>query len=120
MALDFVRQIGLEAIARHEEELLEYATERLRREFPESFILGEAPGKGGILSFGIGQIHPFDLGTLLDRMGIAIRTGHHCAEPLLASYGHQAIARASFALYNTREEVDRFFDALHRVVPLLS
>ena len=120
MALDFVREIGLETIARHEEELLEYATERLRREFPESFVLGEAPGKGGILSFGIGQIHPFDLGTLLDRMGIAIRTGHHCAEPLLASYGHQAIARASFALYNTREEVDRFFDALHRVVPMLS
>ena len=120
VALDFVRQIGLETIARHEEELLAYATERLRREFPESFVLGEAPGKGGILSFGIGQIHPFDLGTLLDRMGIAIRTGHHCAEPLLASYGHQAIARASFALYNTREEVDRFFDALHRVVPMLS
>lgn len=120
MALDFVRQIGLETIARHEEELLAYATERLRKEFPESFVLGEAPGKGGILSFGIGQIHPFDLGTLLDRMGIAIRTGHHCAEPLLASYGHQAIARASFALYNTREEVDHFFDALHRVVPMLS
>ena len=120
VALDFVRQIGLETIARHEEELLEYATERLRREFPESFVLGEAPGKGGILSFGIGQIHPFDLGTLLDRMGIAIRTGHHCAEPLLASYGYQAIARASFALYNTREEVDRFFDALHRVIPMLS
>ena len=119
-ALDFVTELGIEAIAAHEEDLLHYATARLKSEFPDSFILGEAPNKGGILSFGIGEIHPFDLGTLLDRMGIAIRTGHHCAEPLLASYGHQAVARTSFGLYNTREEVDRFFDALHRVVPMLS
>ena len=98
---------------------MHYATERLKSEFPDSFILGEALNKGGILSFGIGSIHPFDLGTLLDRMGVAIRTGHHCAEPLLASLGHQAVARASFALYNTREEVDAFFDALHRVAPML-
>ncbi|MBS5872068.1 MAG: cysteine desulfurase, partial [Porphyromonas sp.] len=119
-ALDFVTELGIEAIAAHEEDLLYYATARLKSEFPDSFILGEAPNKGGILSFGIGEIHPFDLGTLLDRMGIAIRTGHHCAEPLLASYGHQAVARASFGLYNTREEVNRFFDALHRVVPMLS
>ena len=119
-ALDFVTELGIEAIAAHEVDLLHYATARLKSEFPDSFILGEAPNKGGILSFGIGEIHPFDLGTLLDRMGIAIRTGHHCAEPLLASYGHQAVARASFGLYNTREEVDRFFDALHRVVPMLS
>ena len=119
-ALDFVTKLGIEAIAAHEEDLLHYATARLKSEFPDSFVLGEAPNKGGILSFGIGEIHPFDLGTLLDRMGIAIRTGHHCAEPLLASYGYQAVARASFGLYNTREEVDRFFDALHRVVPMLS
>ena len=119
-ALDFVTELGIEAIAAHEEDLLHYATARLKSEFPDSFVLGEAPNKGGILSFGIGEIHPFDLGTLLDRMGIAIRTGHHCAEPLLASYGYQAVARASFGLYNTREEVDRFFDALHRVVPMLS
>ena len=118
-ALDFVSEVGIEAIAAHEDALLHYATERLKSEFPDSFILGEAPNKGGILSFGIGSIHPFDLGTLLDRMGVAIRTGHHCAEPLLASLGHQAVARASFALYNTREEVDAFFDALHRVVPML-
>ena len=118
-ALDFVSEIGIEAIAAHEDALLHYATERLKSEFPDSFILGEAPNKGGILSFGIGSIHPIDLGTLLDRMGIAIRTGHHCAEPLLASLGYQAVARASFGLYNTREEVDAFFDALHRVVPML-
>ena len=118
-ALDFVERLGIEAIAHHEEELLAYATERLLREFPESYILGTAPHKGGILSFGIGKIHPFDLGTLLDHMGVAIRTGHHCAEPLLRSYGHEAVARASFGLYNTREEVDYFFEALHRVVPML-
>ena len=111
-ALDFVERLGIEAIAHHEEELLAYATERLLREFPESYILGTAPHKGGILSFGIGKIHPFDLGTLLDHMGVAIRTGHHCAEPLLRSYGHEAVARASFGLYNTREEVDYFFEAL--------
>lgn len=118
-ALDFVSTLGLDEIAAHEEELLHYATERLRGEFDDSYILGTAREKGGILSFGIGQIHPFDLGTLLDRLGIAIRTGHHCAEPLLHSMGHEAVARASFALYNTREEVDRFFEALHRVVPML-
>lgn len=118
-ALDFVSSLGLAEIAAHEEELLHYATERLRGEFEDSYILGTAREKGGILSFGIGQIHPFDLGTLLDRLGIAIRTGHHCAEPLLRSLGHEAVARASFALYNTREEVDRFFEALHRVVPML-
>ena len=118
-ALDFVSTLGLDEIAAHEEELLHYATERLRGEFDDSYILGTAREKGGILSFGIGQIHPFDLGTLLDRLGIAIRTGHHCAEPLLHSMGHEAVARASFALYNTREEVDRFFEVLHRVVPML-
>ena len=118
-ALDFVERLGIEAIAHHEEELLAYATERLLSEFPESYILGTAPHKGGILSFGIGKIHPFDLGTLLDHMGVAIRTGHHCAEPLLRSYGYEAVARASFGLYNTREEVDSFFEALHRVVPML-
>ena len=118
-ALGFVERLGIEAIAHHEEELLAYATERLLREFPESYILGTAPHKGGILSFGIGKIHPFDLGTLLDHMGVAIRTGHHCAEPLLQSYGYEAVARASFGLYNTREEVDYFFEALHRVVPML-
>nr|WP_311144180.1 cysteine desulfurase [uncultured Porphyromonas sp.] len=119
VALDFVERLGIEAIAHHEEELLAYATERLLSEFPESYILGTAPHKGGILSFGIGKIHPFDLGTLLDHMGVAIRTGHHCAEPLLHSYGYEAVARASFGLYNTREEVDYFFKALHRVVPML-
>lgn len=118
-ALDYVEALGIEHIARHEEELLRYATERLLGEFPNAFVLGTAEHKGATLSFGIGQIHPFDLGTLLDQLGIAIRTGHHCAEPLLNHYGHTAIARASFALYNTRAEVDKFIEALHRVVSML-
>lgn len=118
-ALDYVEALGIEHIARHEEELLRYATERLLGEFPDAFVLGTAEHKGATLSFGIGQIHPFDLGTLLDQLGIAIRTGHHCAEPLLNHYGHTAIARASFGLYNTRAEVDKFIEALHRVVSML-
>lgn len=118
-ALDFVEEIGLEAIAQHEAELLSYASGRLLSEFEGSYILGQAEHKSAIMSFGIGGIHPFDLGTLLDQLGVAIRTGHHCAEPLLDRYGHTAIARASWGMYNTREEVDRFFDALHRVVGML-
>ncbi|MDO4707607.1 MAG: cysteine desulfurase [Porphyromonadaceae bacterium] len=119
-ALDFVSHYSLEAIAQHEHELLRYATERLKSEFESVHILGTTPGKAATISFSIGDIHPFDLGTLLDRMGIAIRTGHHCAEPLLERFGHTAIARASLAMYNTREEVDSFISALHKVVPMLS
>lgn len=118
-ALDFVDSIGMDAIVRHEDDLLRYATEQLLGHFPEAFILGTAEHKEATLSFGIGSIHPFDLGTLLDQMGIAIRTGHHCAEPLLDRFGHTAIARASFALYNTREEIDTFIAALRRITAML-
>lgn len=118
-ALDYVESIGLEDIAKHEEYLLHYASERLIQEFPKVYILGNSKNKAGVLSFGIGNIHAFDLGTLLDQLGIAIRTGHHCAEPLLNYYGYTSIARASFALYNTREEVDKFIEALHRINAML-
>lgn len=118
-ALDYVESIGLEDIAKHEEDLLHYASERLIQEFPKAYILGNSKSKAGVLSFGIGNIHAFDLGTLLDQLGIAIRTGHHCAEPLLNYYGYTSIARASFALYNTREEVDKFIEALHRINAIL-
>lgn len=118
-ALDYVESIGIEAIAKHETELLDYASERLLSEFPKAFILGTSAHKGATLAFGIEGIHPFDLGTLLDQLGIAIRTGHHCAEPLLNHYGHTAIARASFGMYNTKEEVDSFISALYRVVSML-
>lgn len=118
-ALDYIDTIGLELIKEYEDDLLRYATERLISEFPNVRILGKAQHKGATLSFAIGDIHSFDLGTLLDQMGIAIRTGHHCAEPLLTHYGYNSIARASFALYNTKEEIDQFIAALKRVVPML-
>lgn len=118
-ALDYVGRVGLEAIAHHEEGLLDYATSRLLEEFPNVRIVGTAPHKAATLSFAIGDIHPFDLGTLLDQLGVAIRTGHHCAEPLLAHYGYSAIARASFGMYNKRSEVDAFIQALQRAVSML-
>lgn len=118
-ALDFVDSVGVEQIANYEDELLQYATRRLTEEFPELYILGRAKHKEATISFGIGRIHPFDLGTILDRMGVAIRTGHHCAEPLLDRFGHTAIARASFAMYNTQEEVDTFISSLHRAAKML-
>ncbi len=119
VALDYVTAIGINNIAAHEDMLIKYATERLLQEFPSAFVLGTSEHKGATLAFGIGDLHPFDIGTLLDQLGIAIRTGHHCAEPLLNHYGHTAIARASFGLYNTKEEVDTFIAALHRVVDML-
>ncbi|KGO00323.1 aminotransferase class V-fold PLP-dependent enzyme [Porphyromonas sp. COT-290 OH3588] len=118
-ALDFVDSVGVEQIASYEDELLQYATRRLTEEFSEVYILGRAKHKEATISFGIGRIHPFDLGTILDRMGVAIRTGHHCAEPLLDRFGHTAIARASFAMYNTQEEVDTFISSLHRAAKML-
>ncbi len=117
-AIDYLEGIGIEKIANYEAELLDYASKRLLDEFPNAYIFGQAKEKTAILSFGIGDIHPFDLGTLLDQLGIAIRTGHHCAEPLLNEFGYTAIARASFALYNTKEEIDKFFEALHRIVAM--
>ncbi|MDO4692625.1 MAG: cysteine desulfurase [Porphyromonadaceae bacterium] len=118
-ALDFVDEIGIEQIASYEEELLRYATKRLLEEFPDAHILGCAKHKEATLSFRIGDIHPFDLGTILDQMGVAIRTGHHCAEPLLARFGYTAIARASFGIYNTRGEIDVFIKALQRATKML-
>lgn len=118
-ALDYVSALGLKTIAQHEDDLLRYTTEGLRTIAPNVRILGEAEHKSAIISFAIGDIHPFDLGTLLDRLGVAIRTGHHCAEPLLSHYGYSAIARASFAVYNTKAEADRFLEAVDKVRKML-
>ncbi|MDE6392315.1 MAG: cysteine desulfurase [Muribaculaceae bacterium] len=118
-ALDFIERVGLENIARHEHELLEYATGRLR-EIDRLKIYGTAPGKSAVISFNVGDIHNYDLGLLLDRMGVAVRTGHHCAQPLMDRLGVPGTVRASFAVYNTREEVDAFIAALHRVLAILS
>ena len=115
-ALDYVSAIGIERIAAHEDDLTRHCMERLSREIEGIRLFGEAPAKTSVVAFNVGHLHPMDLGTLLDRLGIAIRTGHHCAQPLMARCGVEGMARASFALYNTREEVDAFIDALRRVV----
>jgi cysteine desulfurase / selenocysteine lyase len=113
-AMDYVRGIGLESIARHEEELLGYATESVAR-IPGLRIVGTAREKAGILSFVMEGIHPHDLGTVLDQRGIAIRAGHHCTQPLMERMGLSATARASFGIYNTREEVDALVEGLKSV-----
>lgn len=118
-ALDWIERVGIEEIAAHEHELLKYATEQMEQ-IPGMKIYGTAPGKSAVISFNVGDIHNYDLGLLLDRMGIATRTGHHCAQPLMERLGIPGTVRASFAAYNTREEVDLFITALQRVVAMLS
>ncbi|MDR2129550.1 MAG: cysteine desulfurase [Odoribacteraceae bacterium] len=117
-AIDYLAAIGLEQVAAHEEELSRYAREQLKT-LPGIVIYGEAPGTSSVLSFGIEGVHPFDAGTLLDQLGIAVRTGQMCAEPLMRHYGVTAMIRASFAMYNTRQEVDMLRDGLRRVSALL-
>ena len=113
-ALDYVSSLGIENIAAHEKALTDYALQRLR-EIPEMRIIGEAEERGAVISFNVGDIHPSDLGTLLDRLGIAVRTGHHCAQPLMQRMGIPGTVRASFALYNTMAEVDALVAAVDRV-----
>ena len=113
-ALDYVTGLGIENIAAHEHMLTEYATKRLK-EIPGLRIFGEAANKSSVVSFLLGDIHHFDLGTLLDRLGIATRTGHHCAQPLMQRLGIEGTIRASFAVYNTKEEVDALVDGIIRV-----
>ena len=113
-ALDYVSSLGIVHIAAHEKALTDYALQRLR-EIPEMRIIGEAEERGAVVSFNVGDIHPSDLGTLLDRLGIAVRTGHHCAQPLMQRMGIPGTVRASFALYNTMEEVDALVAAVDRV-----
>jgi cysteine desulfurase/selenocysteine lyase len=112
-ALRYLSAFGWDAIAAHEEALLTYATQRL--DDAGAQIFGRAAAKGGVLSFVLGQIHPYDMGMLLDRLGIAVRTGHHCAEPLMRLLGVEGTVRASFALYNTKEEIDALMAGIERV-----
>ena len=114
-ALDYIQSIGLDKIAAHEEDLTRYAMQRMQEVEGMTFF-GTAAAKTSVVSFNVGAIHPMDLGTLLDRLGVAIRTGHHCAQPLMARCGVESMARISFGLYNTREEVDAFIQSLQRVV----
>lgn len=129
-AIDFMHQVGVENIARHEQQLLSYATEQLQQ-IEGLRIFGNAPEKTAVVSFLLSAdpsqdqsasrhyIHPYDVGTLLDKLGIAVRTGHHCTQPVMDHYGIPGTVRASFALYNTQEEVDRLVQALQRIVPML-
>lgn len=112
-ALRYVNNVGLEAIGVYEEDLLAYATERLAA-FEGVRLIGTAERKASVLSFNLDSIHPHDLGTVLDREGIAVRAGHHCAQPVMDRFGVAATVRASFAFYNTRAEVDRLVETLHK------
>ena len=121
-ALNYVSQIGLDNIAKHEHELARYAIDRLRA-IDGVKIYGHADGETAhvhepVVSFNVADIHHMDIGTLLDRLGIAVRTGHHCAQPLMDRLGVLGTVRASFALYNTMEEVDRLADGIERVAKM--
>ncbi|MFA6873625.1 MAG: cysteine desulfurase, partial [Bacteroidaceae bacterium] len=113
-ALDYVSALGMDEIAKYEHELTQYTTEQLLS-IPGMRLFGEAPQKGSVISFLVGDIHPFDMGTLLDRLGIAVRTGHHCAQPLMDRYGIPGTVRASLSFYNTKEEMDTLASAIDRI-----
>lgn len=117
-AVEFMQSVGVEEIARHETELLNYATEKLM-DCEGMRIIGTAPEKTSVISFLIGNSHPYDVGTLLDKLGIAVRTGHHCTQPIMDRYGIPGTVRASFAVYNTKEEIDAFVAAVRRITPML-
>jgi cysteine desulfurase/selenocysteine lyase len=113
-ALEYITSLNMEAVAAYEHELLTYATARLQ-EIPGVRIIGTAREKASVISFVMDGVHPHDIGTILDDEGIAIRTGHHCAQPVMERFGVPATARASFAFYNTKEEIDVFTAALRKV-----
>ncbi len=118
-AIDYINSIDFEAAAAYEHELLEYATGRLS-DIPGVKIIGTAANKASVLSFTIEGIHPHDIGTILDQDGIAVRAGHHCAQPVMEFFGVPATARASFAFYNRREEVDKLADAVQKVIEVFA
>lgn len=117
-ALDFIEQTGMERMATHEHELLDYATRRMLAEIPAIRLIGTAPGKEPVISFLVGEAHPYDIGMLLDKQGVAVRTGHHCAQPLMERFGIPGTVRATLAAYNTREEIDTFITALKRAAAI--
>ena len=117
-ALDYMNAIGFEAIGSYEDELLQYATEKLTQ-IEGLRIYGDNKQKTAVISFNIDSIHPYDVGTLLDKMGIAVRTGHHCAQPIMDYYNIPGTIRASFAFYNTKDEVDSFVNGVQRAVAML-
>ena len=118
-AIEYLLGLDLQAVRAHEDEVLEYATEEVSK-VPSVRLIGTAASKTGVLSFLLGEIHAHDVGTVLDQEGIAVRTGHHCAQPVMDRFGVTATARASFAVYNTTEEVDRLVEGLHRTLEIFS
>jgi cysteine desulfurase/selenocysteine lyase len=118
-AFDYVSELGLSAIAAHEHELLVYGTQKLSQ-IPGLRLIGTAREKAGVLSFVLGEIHPHDIGTILDRQGVAIRAGHHCAQPVMERFDIPATARASFGLYNTRAEIDKLDQAIRHALEVFS
>ncbi len=116
-AIDYLQNVGIENSAEYETELLNYATSQLIQ-IPGLRIYGTQPEKSGVISFNVEGVHFFDLGTMLDKFGIAVRTGHHCADPLMAHFNMQGTVRASFAVYNTKEEIDVFVEALKKVIAM--
>ncbi|MDH6535236.1 cysteine desulfurase [Parabacteroides sp. 52] len=113
-ALDYVSRLGITEIAAYENELLQYATDKMQS-IEGMRIFGQAIHKSGVISFLVGSIHPYDMGMLLDRLGIAVRTGHHCAQPLMQRLGIEGTVRASFSFYNTKKEIDTFIEGIERV-----
>ncbi len=113
-ALDYINSLGINNIAKHEKELLKYATAELKK-IPKLRLIGTAENKAGVVSFVLDDVHPHDIGTIVDQEGVAIRTGHHCAQPVMQRFKVPATARASFGLYNTKEEIDALVKALYRV-----
>lgn len=118
-AIDFVNEVGLKTISKHEHGLLQYTTNILQQ-FPEIQIIGNAKNKAGVISFIAKNIHPMDVGVLLDQQGIAVRTGHHCTQPLMQYYNTPGTVRISFAIYNTLQEIDKFAEALRKALKMLS
>lgn len=117
-ALDYVNEIGLDAITEYEHGLLQYATTEIKK-LKDVKIIGTAKEKAGVLSFAVEGIHPFDIGTLLDQLGVAVRTGHHCTQPLVAFYCIPGTVRVSFAFYNTKEEINIFIEGLEKAIRML-
>ena len=117
-ALDYMNGIGFDTIAAYEQELLDYATEQLKA-IDGVRIYGEAPKKTAVVSFNVNEIHPYDIGSILDKLGIAVRTGHHCAQPIMDFYKIPGTVRASFSFYNTKEEIDIMIKALKRAIQML-
>lgn len=118
-AIEYIRRVGMQNISEHEHELLKYTTHRLLDEIPGIEIYGTAPDKSAVISFNIKGAHHYDVGMLLDKLGVAVRTGHHCAQPLMQTLGIEGCVRASFAVYNTKDEADVFVDSLKRVASML-